>query len=73
MARVKIKDLPKDMKISADEMQRVKGGFTLSTNTLLFPKIETSVDGKITSVDGKIQDLKWENNLINPSLTHDKW
>jgi len=72
MARVKIKDLPKDMKISADEMRRVKGGITLSTGTLVFPKIETSVDNKIASVDGNL-DLKCENNLLNTSLTHGKW
>jgi len=69
MARVKIKDLPKDMKISADEMQRVRGGFTLSTGTLVFPKIETSVDGKI---DGKISDTLTNPNLVT-DLSFIKW
>ena len=66
MARIKIKDLPKDMKISADEMKRVKGGITLMTSSLTSPiemKIETAVYPKIES------DLA----NLNIATTDDKW
>ena len=29
MTRIKIKDLPRDMKVSRDEMKKVTGGYTL--------------------------------------------
>jgi hypothetical protein len=35
MARIKIVDLPKDQKITKEEMKRVKGGVLLSTSTSL--------------------------------------
>jgi hypothetical protein len=45
--RIKINDLPKDMKITKDELKRVKGGVLSS-----FLKI----DGQSTSIDyGRIQ------------------
>jgi hypothetical protein len=71
MARIKIKDLPRDMKISAEEMRRVRGGFTLAASSLtspsVFPKVETTLDNKIEyEVDGKIV-----SDAINPYI--DKW
>ncbi len=50
MARIKVKDLPKDMKISKDEMKRVKGGILLSSYTLA-GKIEYS------------PEIKWDTSL----------
>lgn len=35
MARIRITDLPKDQKITKEEMKRVKGGVILSTSMLL--------------------------------------
>ena len=35
MSRIKIKDLPKDQKISNEEMKRVLGGMTLSSQSIL--------------------------------------
>lgn len=32
MARIKIKDLPKDLKISKEELKKIKAGFTSSQN-----------------------------------------
>ena len=29
MARIKIKDLPKDMKVSREEMKKIRGGYTM--------------------------------------------
>jgi hypothetical protein len=47
MARIKVKDLPKDTKISKDEMKRVKGG--LLTTSILFGKVESAPDIKFTT------------------------
>ena len=41
MAKIKIKDLPKDYKISEDEMKRIKGGLI----TLLQTEITDSISG----------------------------
>ncbi|MBW2053509.1 MAG: hypothetical protein JRF41_14640 [Deltaproteobacteria bacterium] len=46
MARIKIKDLPKDLKISPKEMKKITGGFTLgliSTPWLLAPTVATAI------------------------------
>jgi len=71
MARIKIKDLPRDMKISTDEMKRVKGGLSFTTRALTSPTDYIKIDHKIDSlVDGKLEfdvvdsyldsDIKWE-------------
>ncbi len=50
MARIKIKDLPKDKKISKEEMERVKGGFfNINTSYGIFP------------VEGESQDKDHKN------------
>ena len=75
MARINIKDLPRDMKISAEEMKRVKGGITLTTSPLTsatdYIKLDTTLDGKgeLTS------DLKLVSDVINPTIgiNEDKW
>jgi len=71
MARIKIKDLPKDMKISAEEMKRVKGGLSFTMSALTGPTDYIKLDGKIASeVDGKIV-----SNVINPliGINYEKW
>lgn len=71
MARIKIKDLPKDMKISAEEMKRVKGGFTLTTSPLTSPTNFLKIDHKVTSlVDGSIEGAVTDPNL---EATYIKW
>ena len=37
MARIKIKDLPKDMKISKEEMKKVVGGTLIDGTSIRFP------------------------------------
>lgn len=34
MARIKIKDLPNDMKISKDIMKKIRGGFTIRADSM---------------------------------------
>jgi hypothetical protein len=55
MARIKIKDLPKDRKISKEEMKKIKGGVIVNP-TLKFKSVFTEpFDGKlIEPVDGKL-------------------
>lgn len=50
MARIKVKDLKNDMKISKDEMKRVKGGILLTT---------TALAGKIEYTP----EIKWDTSL----------
>jgi type VI protein secretion system component Hcp len=59
MARIKIKDLPKDMKISKEELKRIKGGAFDS-----FLKIE-GTPGE--STDDKHKD--WIEVLASPYPT----
>ena len=52
MVRIKIKDIPKDQKITKEELQRIRGGATyfnstISFNSLYFPKVESTTDMKI--------------------------
>lgn len=58
MARIKIKDLPKDMKISTEELKRVRGGGSGGEDRV----IALLTDTKLVSLDGESKD---EN--------HDKW
>jgi hypothetical protein len=58
MARIKIKDLPKDMKISTDEMRRIHGGGSGGEDRTL----ALFTDTRFISVEGESKD---EN--------HDKW
>ena len=47
MARIKIKDLPKDMKVTKEEMKRIRGG--LLTTSL---KITSFTDYQTTPIAG---------------------
>lgn len=68
MARIKIKDLPRDMKISAAEMKRVKGGLTLVTSPITSPTDYLKIDHKVTSlVDGNIE------GALDIGIIYDKW
>jgi len=58
MARIKIKDLPKDMKISTDELRRVRGGGSGGEDRTLSLFSNTT----FVSEDGESSDAK-----------HDKW
>jgi len=50
MARIKVKDIPKDQKISKDELKRIRGGaayikidvFSPIQTTSVYPKIEST-------------------------------
>ena len=58
MARIKVKDIPKDQKISKDELKRIRGGaafikIDVFTPTSVFPKVES------TSLDPTNTDIKW--------------
>ncbi|MBW2091571.1 MAG: hypothetical protein JRI34_05540 [Deltaproteobacteria bacterium] len=45
MARIKIKDLPKDMKVNRDEMRKIRGGMAASFGRVrLVPKLYESDD-----------------------------
>jgi hypothetical protein len=70
MARIKIKDLPRDMKISAEEMKRVRGGIALTTNTLLNTMDLNTIDHKIDSLSLKIEDSAITRDLASNDL---KW
>jgi len=60
MARIKIKDLAKDMKISSEEMKRVKGGIDLRIN----PDPSSSMDyGRLPTT----------TNPIAPDSKEDKY
>jgi hypothetical protein len=39
MAKIKIKDLPRDMKIGKDELKRIKGGADIVQNTTIISPI----------------------------------
>ena len=43
MARIQLKDLPKDMKISSQEMKKVRGGVLLKPMTIA---LTSDVDGE---------------------------
>lgn len=50
MAKIKIKDLPKDYKITEDEMKRIRGG---AINTFI----------NIDSINGESSDEKHKNEI----------
>jgi len=55
MARIKIKDLPKDQKISKEEMKKIKGGVIVNPTLKLKSKLTEPFDGKlIEPFDGKL-------------------
>ena len=58
MARIKIKDLPKDMKISTEEMKRVHGGGSGGEDRVL----ALLTDTRFIASDGESTDAD-----------HDKW
>ena len=70
MARIKVKDIPKDQKISREELKRIRGGagfikydgISFFQGTTVFPKIE------IVNVFPKV-----ELKNLDPSLTDIKW
>ena len=62
MARIKIEDLPEDMKISKEEMKKVMGGVEPTT----FPVITTgSLSKGITGVNLRGMGL-WKTPKLNP-------
>jgi hypothetical protein len=53
MARIKIKDLPKDMKVTKEETKRIRGGL-LTTSFM----ITSLADSRPTPLTGECQDSK---------------
>jgi hypothetical protein len=55
MARIKIKDLPKDQKVSKEEMKKIKGGVIVNPTLKFKSKLTEPFDGKLTEpIDGKL-------------------
>lgn len=50
MAKIKIKDLPKDYKITEDEMKRIRGG-------------AVDIFLKVKTIDGESTDSKHKNEI----------
>ena len=48
MARIKIKDLPKDMKVSSEEMRMVRGG---EQDIMAFQKLEDPEQQSVAGAD----------------------
>ncbi|MBN1848982.1 MAG: hypothetical protein JW932_10390 [Deltaproteobacteria bacterium] len=57
MAKIKIQDLPKDMKISKEELKRIKGGTFDLYSTSIAMKMESTLDiGEDVDFQGKTVD-----------------
>lgn len=52
MAKIKIKDLPKDMKISQDELKRIRGGAYIMGGEVDYNKYKDEID--ILSIDSPL-------------------
>lgn len=47
MAKIKVTDLPRDAKISAEEMKKVFGGASISIRKPVFPAVSPILDASI--------------------------
>ena len=60
MAKIKIQDLPKDYKISVDEMKRIRGGLLASSLASgWWPKLD---DHKLTTSELRAVDLLFDKD-----------
>jgi hypothetical protein len=66
MAKIKIKDLPKDYKITEDEMKRIRGGLLISSQLISSQLISSSksITPSLTSVLNQADALLNSTNCM---------
>ena len=58
MAKIKFGELPKDMKISEEDMRRVKGGFFMGSRSLPFGGGPISRPGGLSPFSGRMTTFR---------------
>lgn len=59
MARIKIKDLPKDMKVSKEEMRKVMGGLEYALRSSIIAYSASPPTSGAIRYQGAIQPINW--------------